>query len=221
MIFQTGHGDIAVGFDEGEFEFGWHLGEGEDIAVVDGVVIDDVEFEANELIARVSEVVTVEASAAPALLAGTGAQVGSVIYLISQDSPGVISPVVGLDTEELEQPTGVTWSDVTYTFVGAEGPGLFSLFEVDNGAIDFGFSETLGNNSFTFAAGGHEERNFAFTELGTYDITITAEATRTENGLSQDFNATETFTFRVIPEPSSALLLAGSTLGLLLLRRRN
>ena len=57
-----------------------------------------------------------------------------------------------------------------------------------------------------FQAGGHEERNFAFTELGTYDITITAEATRTENGLSQDFNATETFTFQVIPEPSSALL---------------
>ena len=141
--------------------------------------------------------------------------------MISQNSPGVISPVVGFDTEELEQPTGVTWSDVTYTFLGAVGPGLFSLFEIDNGVIDFGFSETLGNDTFSFAAGGHEERNFAFTELGTYDITITAEATRTENGVSQDFDATETFTFRVIPEPSSALLLAGATLGLLLLRRRN
>ena len=221
-LFTSGHGDLAVGFEDGDFEFGFHLGEGNDEAIVDGMVIDDVEFEANELIVQVTEQVLVESDAPADLLNGTGTAAGDIVYLIAQDSSGVTSPVFGLDTEELEQPTGITWSDVTYTLENVDGPGLFSVYRTEDNSFTFNFSEALNEDSFTFSAGGHEEQNWAFTEAGTYEITLTAAATRTEAGVgAQDFSSTEVFTFQVVPEPSSALLLAASSFGLLLRRRRS
>lgn len=219
-IFTGGHGDFAVGFHEGEFEFGYHLGEDSDTAIVDGMVVNDAEFEAGELIVRVTEQLMVAPGTDANLLNGTGATVGSLIYLISQDADGISGPILGIGTEELEQPTGVTWSDVTYTLNSSTGPGLFSLFLNDGGVLNFGISEALAINSFTFPAGGHEERNWVFTQPGTYELNFTAAATRTDITGSVPFSATETFTFQVIPEPSSALLLAGSALGPLLRRRR-
>lgn len=219
-IFTGGHGDFAVGFHEGEFEFGYHLGEEGDTAIVDGMVVTDREYEADELIVQVTEQLLVAPGTDANLLNGTGTTVGSLIYLISQDSDGISGPILGVGTEELEQPTGVTWSDVTYTLNSSTGPGLFSLFLTDAGVPTFGISEALAIDSFTFPAGGHDERNWAFTQPGTYELNFTAEATRTDMTGSVPFSATETFTFQVIPEPSSALLLAGSALGLLLRRRR-
>ncbi len=32
-LFTSGHGDFAVGLHDGEFEFGYHLGEGDDTTV--------------------------------------------------------------------------------------------------------------------------------------------------------------------------------------------
>ena len=220
-IFTSGHGDVAVGFHDGEFEFGYHLAEGNDEAIVDGVVVDDMEFEADELIVSVTEQAMLTASSDPNLLSGTGTEVGDIVYLISQNSTGVDGPILGFDTEELLQPAGVTWSDVEFTVNGFSGPGEFFLFDIGLDGLEFFFSEELSVNSFTFPPDGHDEANWFFTEPGTYEIELTAEATRTEMGVGQDFEATETFTFQVIPEPSSALLLAGSTLGLLLRRRRS
>lgn len=219
-LFTEGHGDVAVGFHDGEFEFGYHLGEDQDTAVVDGVVVNDAEFEASEIIVQVTEQLEVSAGADPSLLTGTGATPGSTVFQISQFASGVGSPILGLGTEELEQPTGVSWSDVSYTLNSVTGPGFFSLFLNDSGTFNFALSQADSVLNFTFPAGAHEEYNWVFTEAGTYELNLTASATRTDMTGATPYSATETFTFNVVPEPSSALLLAGSTLGLLLRRRR-
>ncbi len=220
-LFTAGHGDFAVGLHEGEFEFGYHLGEGADIATVDGVIVDDEEYEADGLQVRVNQSVVVPVGTDPALLSGTGATEGSTLYLISQDSDGVGSVILGLGTEELEQPAGVTWTEVSYTLNDSTGPGQFSLYFNDGGTFEFGISEAEATNTFTFPAGGHEERNWAFTETGTYVLDFTASATRTDGAGSVSYTADSSFTFVVVPEPSSTLLAMFSAFGFLARRRRS
>ena len=220
-LFTSGHGDFAVGLHDGEFEFGYHLGEGDDTATVDGVIVDDAEFEADELEVRVNQSIVVPVGTDQALLNGTGAAEGSTLYLISQDSDGVGSVILGLGTEELEQPAGVTWTDVSYTLNGSTGPGQFSLYFNNGGTFEFGISEAEATNAFTFPAGGHEERNWAFTETGTYVLDFTASATRTDGAGSVPYTANSSFTFVVVPEPSSTLLAVFSAIGFLARRRRS
>ena len=220
-LYTAGHGDFAVHLHDGEFEFGYHLGEGDDTATVGGVIVNDAEYEADELQVRVSESVVVPAGTDSALLSGTAATVGSTLYLISQDSDGVGSVILGLGTEELEQDAGVTWSDVVYTLNGSTGPGQFSLYFNNGGTYEFGISEAEGTNSFTFPAGGHEERNWAFTATGTYVLDFTASATRTDGTGSVPYTANSSFTFVVVPEPSSTLLAVFSAIGFLGRRRRS
>jgi len=217
----AGHGDFGVGFNGTEFEFGWHLGEGNDTATVDGAIVDDMEFEPGDLQVRVINSLPVVAGTDQTLLDGTGAIIGSDIYLIPQDADGISSVILGLGTEELEQPAGVTWSDVTFTLNSMTGPGMFSLYFNNGNSLDFGISQALGTDSFTFPAGGHEERNWAFTEEGTYTLEFTAMATRTDGTGSTPYSSTGSFTFLVVPEPSSTFLLGLSTIGFLTRRRRS
>lgn len=219
-LWTAGHGDFSVGFEDGDFEFGWHLGEDDDTATVDGVIVNDAEFESDEIQVVVTNTATTDSGTDQALLNGTGAAQGSDVFFIPQDSDGVSSVIVGVGTEELEQPAGVTWSDVTFTLNGVTGPGEFSVYLNTGNDFEFRISEALGIDSFDFAAGGHEELTWAFTESGTYVTNFTAEAIRTENGLATPFTSTGDFTFVVVPEPSSTLLVGLAAIGLLGRRRR-
>ena len=59
----------------------------------------------------------------------------------------------------------------------------------------------------------------AFTEISTYEVTLSASTTRLSDGAVFTFE-NSTFTFLVVPEPSSSLLIAGLFFSLLDLRRR-
>ncbi len=66
------------------------------------------------------------------------------------------------------------------------------------------------------SSGGHDHFNYGFSEQGLWSVELTVSATHTTEGLLTD---TETFTFQVIPEPSTALLGLFGALGLLRRRR--
>ena len=184
------------------------------------MIVNDEEFEADELIVQVQQQITVLNTAPQSLKDGTGTVTGDQLYIIPQDADGVSSPILGIGTEELEQPAGTTWSDVTFTLNSSTGPGQFSLYTNDAGTFTFNISEALGTDTFTFAPGGHEEQNWAFTEPGTYVLNFTASATRTVGGTPEIFTSTQDFTFSTVPEPSSALLAGLSALGFLVRRRK-
>ncbi|MEM9080233.1 MAG: choice-of-anchor M domain-containing protein [Verrucomicrobiota bacterium] len=223
-LWTGGHGDFGVVYEGGEFELEWHLGEDDDDAVVDGITIPEGEFEPDELQLQFFNEVTLTNSTSPVILAGIGANPGDTVYLINQNADGIVTPIVGIGTEGLLEPGVATWSEVTFTFNSNDGPGLFSLYRVENGIPEFAVSEAEGTSTFTRPFDSHEEFNWAFTAPGVYNMNFTASATRIpDNGDPSTFEmASGTFTFLVsVPEPSSALLVAGSTLGLLLRRRRN
>lgn len=100
------------------------------------------------------------------------------------------------------------------------GPGDFFLYSTDSFGNPAVFYDTANGLSIAdnrqMSPANHSHFNWAFTEAGEYTLGLVASATTT-NGTFTESEVTE-FKFNVIPEPSSAALLALS--GLAVLRRR-
>jgi surface-anchored protein len=113
-------------------------------------------------------------------------------------------PFIGFSAEELAAPfTGpVTFTMTGFSYTGS-GTGNFYLFE----GADLFWNSTAGTGnygSFSVNVGQHGHGEFAFSDPGTYSITLTASA----NNGSLITSAPASFTFEVVPEPSTYALLA-------------
>ena len=107
----------------------------------------------------------------------------------------------------------------TFTMLGAgpNNPGNFALFTSGSSIRLSSTGDTVGTNSFSTTA-GHIHYNWGFSAPGIYTFDMQA----TYGGVQ---SAVETYTFNVVPEPSTyALLGAGATILLMArygsLRRR-
>jgi surface-anchored protein len=186
--------------------------------VVDGVPLAlDTEFEIGELIVQVSATTTRQAGTQwDAIGVGAGQS-----YWILPENEVIGQPFVGIGAEEL---VPGEWSGVTVTLTGASGSGItagghFSLSQDSVTPIFYMSTSDLGVDAYTFAdltVEDHAHFNWAFTEVGTYDLTFEISGTHAVDGFK---TATATYTFSVIPEPSSALLGAFGALALLRRRR--
>lgn len=110
-------------------------------------------------------------------------------------------------------------STVTFSMVaaGADNPGNFALFTSSSSIRLSTTGSTVGVSSFSTAS-SHVHYNWGFSAPGTYTFDLKASYTDAEFGLLE--SSTETYTFNVIPEPSSGtLLLVGVTIGSMLRRR--
>ena len=65
-------------------------------------------------------------------------------------------------------------------------------------------------------SGAHDHFNYGFSEPGMWEVELSVSAMLNGTDLLTD---TETFSFQVVPEPSTALLGALGALGLLRRRR--
>ncbi len=132
------------------------------------------------------------------------------------------APYLGVGGEEI---TLGTFDDntLTLTLVGANMPasGEFSVW-VGGFTPTFFMSTADGisaADAITLDLGisGHQHVNWGFTEAGVYELEFTV--TGTIEGILQ--SDTATYTFNVVPEPSTYAAMAGAAcLGVVLLRRR-
>lgn len=185
-----------------------HAGLG---AVVSGKTITDpkgIEFEPDEITVLVPHTVYDDIHGFSKILnipKSLGLVQGDKFWNLSEDDlVGV--PYLGLATEEL----GVgTYNKVTLALTGfnhVEGGGNFSLWFTD-------LVDPIGMKTFEGVGGSidmtvptHQHANWAFSKAGTYELTLEATGYLTAGGTPH--TSTGTYTFQVVPEPSS-LALAG------------
>ena len=111
---------------------------------------------------------------------------------------------------------------VTFTLLsaGASNPGNFVLFNTSTpNQIRLSASgATVGTDSSFQLSQSHLHWNWGFSAPGTYTFNIQASYTDPVAGLLQ--SPVETYTFNVVPEPSTGVLLMAGLATLSAVRRR-
>jgi surface-anchored protein len=214
----SGHVDfIGIGYVGGELEPHSHAHAG---AVVDGSPLGaDTEFEVGEL--------TVQTYLTTTRLAGSawdpvGVGSGQSFWTLTETETAG-HPFVGIGAEELNP---ADWDGpITITLTGATGSGILAggKFSLWQGSLTPNFFMSTNDGisgadvfSMDLNEGDHAHFGWGFTEQGIYDLTFEIAGTHVGDGVK---SATATYSFSVIPEPSSALLGAFGALALLRRRR--
>jgi surface-anchored protein len=188
------------------FEPHFHNEGGGDGAVIDGIAVEaESEYDPSDLVIVVPQASTI--------------MVASTNYYwlpeTEQDAAAEGAPFLGVGLEEL---VGTDWDGtLTISLNSINGPGHFRLWQDDGlgGANIFLDSADTSKSFFELLAGSHTHYNWGFTELGTYQLEFGISGTHVEDGLQ---SGSGTYTF-LVPEPSTALLGALASIGLLRRRR--
>jgi surface-anchored protein len=122
---------------------------------------------------------------------------------------------------------GVVWTGnqfkISVISVGVNNPGDFAMYRFSGSAGSFSNPINTKNGVSSSdvltvsSLGGHEHWNWAFSESGEYTLNFQA------SGLLGDVlfeSAVETYTFNVIPEPSSSTMLLIGLVGWVATRKR-
>jgi surface-anchored protein len=186
-----GHWDIAAVFEDSELELelGSHEGGGHIHYELDGATIN-YNF---TTIAKSN--VTVGSSNLGLLWVTPHSEAEA-------DEMGM--PFIGFGAEELDAPfTGpVTFTMTGFNYTGS-GAGHFFLFEDDDLFWNSTALTEAGYGSFSVDVGQHGHGEFGFSDAGLYEITLVASG----NNGSPISSDPATFTFNVVPEPSTYALL--------------
>ncbi len=214
----SGHVDfIGIGYVAGALEPHSHAHVG---AVVDGSPLGvDTEFEVGDLTVQTDLTTTRLADSAwDPVGVGSGQ---SFWTLTETETAG--QPFVGIGAEEL---IPAEWNGaITITLTAASGSGILAggKFSLWQGSLTPNFFMSTNDGisgadvfSMDLNEGAHEHFGWGFTEEGIYNLTFDIAGTHVGDGAK---TATATYSFSVIPEPSSALLGAFGALALLRRRR--
>ena len=207
-LWTTGHGDLGIGYEDGELEPHWHLGEDNEVVTLDGssgsLGPEGAEYEADAITPVTSLTQSIS---------------GSFYYVFPATEDATV-PFIGFGTEELSPADWV--GDLTLSLTAESGSGSFYLFDIDSlGGVTTlmdssdGFSAA---DSITLAPDSHTHYTWAFSQADSYDLTFQVSGTRVTDGAQL---ASATYGVSVVPEPSTAgLLLGAAALALTVVRRR-
>jgi len=146
---------------------------------------------------------------------------GTPVWVLpSTQQPGLLFPGLAADRTG----GGIFQNNrLAMTLTGIAGPGEFALYSVDA----FGEPQVLMNSRDGLSAtdhislptaGGHAHANWAFSEPGSYTLTVVPSGTLSAGNVPVSGPAVQ-WNFQVVPEPGSAALLALGSLTLLHRRR--
>lgn len=178
-VLETEHSDtIATFWDDGDFTLGTK-------ADVDGNL--GVRFPADGILVHVNDLARYDSWPGAEFVAPTG----STVWFAPQTrKDGMVWP--GFSTESV--PGGVLDGQITLTLDDMTGPGDVEVWTNDafGGIQERLWSSDEDHKSFSRPIGTHMHANWAFTQPGTYQLTVTASATAVGGGTVTD---TKTYTF--------------------------
>lgn len=91
--------------------------------------------------------------------------------------------------------------------VSVTGPGAFSAWLNGGPTVSFATSDGItASDRALVLAGGHTDYNWAFTQPGTYEVTLQASGRLAGGAVSTSAPATYTFVVAAAPEPASLAL---------------
>ena len=169
--------------------------------------VTETHFEAADVILQVNE------SSYFGSPAGLVPVLGAAAYILpSTQEPGMLYGGVSA-----EGPTGVFQNNrftIRMVSAGAANPGNFAMYRFSGGgALQIGLQSIGGSVSVsevTVPIGGHEHWNWGFSAPGTYTFEFQGLGVKSAD-LSVFETSRELFTFNVIPEPSSGVLVLAGT----------
>jgi len=118
----------------------------------------------------------------------------------------------------MEFPGDPVNSEITFSGLNYTGPGAGEfIFWSDSPVETVHFDSTDGpGDTLNTLAGTHIHYNWGFSDPGTYEITFGISGTHVTDLLQ---TGSQTYTFQVVPEPSSALLAGFGALAMLRRKR--
>ncbi len=216
-IQTNGHTDIRFLYDagSGNASLEYHLDAG---AMVDGTPLAvETAYAPGDLITYVPD----PSVSRPAGSAWdfTGNAAGEPLWYIPFSQEGD-RPWTGISTESVSD---ADFSNISYELTAFSGPGQMSVADFGpfgNPNIYFQTNNGIsGSDVINVPAGTHAHYAWFFTEMGTYTFDIMATGTFTQAAGGGSVSVAETFTFQVVPEPATVVLLVAG-FGALCKRRR-
>jgi surface-anchored protein len=194
-VLSVGHTDIAVNYENNA----WDLHIGYDVT--------GEEFPARDVLLRVNPLAqtTVPNNASFSFL-GTA---GSPIWILPQvEDPNLLFLGYGADGI----PDGAFMGNqVQMTLRGITGPGSFASYELDafgNPVVFMNSRDGISvGDHFDLTAGGDSHLAWAFSQPGHYTVSLEASGTLVDGNIFTSSGPVE-YSFEVVPEPSTMVLLA-------------